>query len=289
MVDLILQCAISGILMGGVYVLIAVGLTLVFGVMHIANFAHGAILMLGMYISYWLFTLMHIDPYLGAVICAAVLFILGAGIQRFLFRHVIDAHHYMQILLAFGVLVVIENFALFVWGADFRAVRVDYSLSSIGIGNVAISVSRLIAFGSAVLLTVILYLFLMKTAVGLAIRATAEDLQGARLVGINIEKIHVIVFGIGCACAGFAGALLTPFYYISPYVGNVFLMLAFVVVVLGGMGSFHGALIGGIIIGLVEAMGALFIPGTMKQFVIYFMFVVILLVKPTGLFGGREE
>ena len=285
---LIVQSCISGVLLGSVYVLIAVGLTLIFGVMGISNFAHGALLMMGMYTTYWLFTLLGIDPYIGAFLSAGALFILGAAIQKYLFRYVMNAHHYIQIILAFGILIVLENTALFVWGADFRSVKVDYALTSIGVGPFAISAPRLIAFGAAVALTGALYWFLRKTDLGLAIRATAQEEQGARLMGININRIYVIVFGIGAACAGFAGALITPFFYIAPDVGNVFLMMAFVVVVLGGMGSFEGALVGGLIIGVVESLSAAFIPGSMKGFVIYVIFIVMLLFKPTGLFGGKS-
>lgn len=285
---LLIQSSISGILMGSVYALIAVGLTLIFGVMHISNFAHGTLVMVGMYITYWLFSLLGIDPYIGAFMSALSLFLLGAAIQKYLFRYVMKAHHYIQIILAFGILIVLENTALFWWGADFRSVKVDYAFVSIPIGPYAVSVPRLISFGVAVALTAVLYWFLMKTDIGLAIRATAQEEQGARLMGININKIYMIVFGIGSACAGFAGAMITPFFYISPDVGNVFLMMAFVVVVLGGMGSFGGALIGGLIIGLIESLAAAFIPGSMKGFVIYLLFVVMLLLKPTGLFGGKQ-
>ncbi|MBW1714154.1 MAG: branched-chain amino acid ABC transporter permease [Deltaproteobacteria bacterium] len=284
---LIVQCCISGVLLGAVYILIAVGLTLIFGVMNISNFAHGTLLMMGMYVTYWLFTLLGLDPYLGAFISAAALFFLGALIQRYLFHYVMKAHHYTQIILAFGILIVLENFALFVWGADFRSVKVDYALSSIELGRFAISVPRLIAFGAAVSLTGLLYWMLKWTDLGLAIRATAQEERGARLMGINIGRIQIIVFGIGSACAGFAGALLTPFFYISPDVGNVFLMMAYVIVVLGGMGRFEGALVGGLIIGVVESLGAAFMPGSTKGFLIYIIFIVMLLFKPTGLFGRK--
>ena len=285
---LLIQSSISGILMGSVYALIAVGLTLIFGVMNISNFAHGTLVMIGMYITYWLFSFLGIDPYIGAFISALSLFLLGAAIQKYLFRYVMKAHHYMQIILAFGILIVLENTALFWWGADFRSVKVDYAFVSIAIGPYAVSLPRLIAFGVAVTLTAGLYWFMMKTDIGLAIRATAQEEQGARLMGININKIYIIVFGIGSACAGFAGAMITPFFYISPDVGNVFLMMAFVVVVLGGMGSFEGALIGGLIIGVVESLAAAFVPGSMKGFVVYLLFIGILLFKPTGLFRGKQ-
>lgn len=286
---LLLQSAVSGILLGFVYALVAVGLTLVFGVMRVANFAHGTFLMLGMYFTYWIFMWFGIDPYLGALGSGFLLFLLGVVIQKSLISPVLKAHHHMQVILTFGILVLLENLALVLWGPEFRSVTPSYSLSVIELGAVCVSVPRLLASALAVGMTAALYWFLRRTDLGLAIQATAQDEAGASLMGIDVPRIQAIVFGLGSACAGFAGALLTPFFYMAPDVGNVFLMTAFVVVVLGGMGSFEGALFGGLIIGIVESLGGALLGPSLKGIVIYAVFFVLLLSKPKGLLGGARS
>ncbi len=286
---LVLQSAISGILLGFVYALVAIGLTMVFGVMGVANFAHGAFLMLGMYFTYWIFMLLGIDPYLGAIGSFSLLFFMGILIQRFLISPMLKAHHHMQVILTFGILVLLENLVLVLWGPELRSVTPAYSLSVIELGALCLSVPRLLASGLAVGMTAVLYWLLRRTDLGLAIQATAQDEAGATLMGIDVPRIQAIVFGLGSACAGFAGALLTPFFYLAPDVGNVFLMTAFVVVVLGGMGSFEGALLGGLIIGIVESMAGALLGPSLKGIVIYAIFFVLLLSKPRGLLGRESS
>lgn len=285
---LFLQSAVSGLLLGFVYALVAVGLTLVFGVMRVANFAHGTFLMLGMYLTYWIFRLFGIDPYFGAFASGFLLFLMGILVQRFLISPVLKAHHQMQVILTFGILIFLENSALVLWGPELRSVTPTYSLSVIELGELCVSVPRLVASGLAVAMTGVLYWLLRGTDLGLAIQATAQDEAGAYLMGIDVPRIHAVVFGLGAACAGFAGALLTPFFYMAPDVGNVFLMTAFVVVVLGGMGRFEGALMGGLIIGVVESLGGALLGPSLKGIVIYALFFLLLLSKPKGLLGGER-
>jgi branched-chain amino acid transport system permease protein len=284
-IPLMLQAIVSGILIGGVYSLVAIGLSLIFGVMKIINFAHGAFMMLGMFVTYWLYVLLGIDPYLSLLFSIPVLFFLGLLTERFLIDKVLDAPEHNQLLLTLGISLVIENLALFLWSPNFRTINVPYATKAATLGTVMISLPKVIAFLFAILLTGVLYYFLKKTDLGKAIRAASEEKEGALTVGINLKKIYYIAFAIGTACAGAAGTVAAPFFYVSPQVGGVFVITAFVVVVLGGMGNFIGAFVGGIIVGLAESVGAAFFPGQLKQFIIYFIFILVLLFKPAGLFG----
>ena len=282
---LLLQAIVSGILIGGVYSLVAIGLSLIFGVMKIINFAHGSFMMLGMFLTYWLFALLGLDPYLSLLVTIPVLFVFGILVERFLVDKVLDAPEHNQLLLTLGISLFIENFALFLWSPNYRTVEVAYVNQAATIGTVMISYPKVIAFFFAIFLTAILYYFLKHTDLGKAIRAASEEKEGALSVGINLKKIYYITFGLGTACVAAAGTVVTPFFYVNPQVGGIFVITAFVVVVLGGMGNLFGALLGGIIIGLAESVGAAFIPGQLKQFIIYFIFILVLLFKPAGLFG----
>ncbi len=286
---LLLQSIVSGILMGGVYSLTAIGLTLIFGVMRIINFAHGSFMMLGMFTTYWVFVLLGIDPYLSLVISIPVLFLFGLLVERFLIAKVLDAPEYNQLLLTLGISLFIENLALFLWSPNFRTLDIGYLKKVTMVGTVMISFPKVIAFCFALLITGILYYFLKYTDLGKAIRASSEEKEGALTVGINLKKIYYVAFGIGTACVGAAGTLTATFFYVNPLVGGIFVITAFVVVVLGGMGNFIGAIVGGLIIGLAESVGAAFMPGQLKQFIIYFIFILVLLFKPKGLFGRSRE
>ncbi len=285
---LILQALLSGLLNGGIYSLVAVGLTLIFGVMRIINFAHGSLMMLGMYVSYWLFILYGVDPYLSLLASASVLFVIGFAIEAVLVRPILESPEHDQLLLTLGLSLVIENLALFLWKADPRTVTVSYLAVAPMVGGIMISSPRVIAFAVSVTLTAALYLFLKRTQLGKSIRAVAQEREGALTVGINLRRIYALAFGIGCACVGAAGSLVVPFYAVDPYVGGVFVITAFVVVVLGGMGNFAGALVASLIVGVAESLAAVFIPAAMKQIVMYSIFVVVLLFRPQGLFGARR-
>jgi len=275
------------LLMGGVYALIAIGLTLIFGVLEIVNFAHGEFVMLGMYFSYFLFTLLGIDPYLSIFIIIPLLFFLGISTYKFLIEKVMGARLHIQILLTLGLMLFLQNLALFIWTSDYRSVKLGYSTTVYNLQGLMVSFPRFVACLVALSIAAILYIFLKKTDIGMAIRACTVEKEGAALVGINVKRIYLVAFGIGIVCAGVAGSTLLPFFYVSPTVGSIFVLTAFVIVVLGGMGNFAGALLGGLIIGVAESMGEVFLPGSLKQVVSFTIFILILFFKPMGLMGGR--
>ena len=283
-VRVLLQAIVSGLLAGGVYALIGVGLNLIFGVMKIINFAHGSLLMLGMYSTYWLFTFFKIDPYLSLAITVPLLFLVGIIIQKTLIHPIMEHPENNQLVLTMGVMLFLENLALFLWGPDFRTVKVSYVGTVFSLFTIRVNLLRFIAFAGGLFLALLLYIFLKKTDMGKAIRASSEEREGASVVGISVKKVHLISFGMGTACVGAAGTLITPFFYLSPHVGHLFLLTAFMVVVMGGMGSFVGAILGGFIIGLTESLGAVMLPGSVGQIIPFSLFVILLLFKPTGLF-----
>jgi branched-chain amino acid transport system permease protein len=284
----LLQAVVSGLLMGGIYALAAIGLTLIFGVMKIINFAHGSFMMLGMYTSYWLFVWFGLHPYYSLAVSFIVLFLVGGLIQRFLISRIEHTEAQNVLLITLGLSLILDNLAAFLWTADYRTVRPTIFAGTAFIGEIMVSIPKLMAFIFSLFLTLGLYLFLKKTDTGKSIRAIADDIEGSRSVGINIRRISFICFGIGSGVIGAAGSMITPFFPVSPTVGSVFVNTAFIVVVLGGLGSFWGALVGGLIVGLAESIEATYHPGAMQQFVTYIIFILTLLFRPTGLFGGKS-
>ena len=285
-----IQVIIGGLLIGGVYALISLGLTLIFGVVHIVNFAHGEFLMLSMYTSYWLFHLLGIDPYLSILVIAPTFFLVGVVVQRGIFQPILEAPEVSRVFASLGLSILLQNLALFFWTADYRTVKTPYSALSLKAGDFMISFPRLVAFLTAAGITVGLYYFLKRTYIGKAIRATGHDPNVALLMGINTKRIFLLTFGIGSACVGIAGALLVPFYYVFPTIGAFFVLTAFVIVVLGGLGSVTGAFLGGLIIGVVEAVSGYFISNAFKEGIYFIIFWFLLIYKPAGLFGqtGRS-
>jgi branched-chain amino acid transport system permease protein len=280
-----LQSVISGILVGGIYALIGIGLTIIFGVMRIINFAQGELLMLGMYATWIVFSWLGIDPFLSIVITAPLLFLWGAFLQKTIINRVLNALPQNQILLTIGLGLIMSNSVMLAFTSDYRILTTSYSSSSFSLGGISISQPLLYAFLITAAITGALYWFLLKTDTGQAIRATAQDRDAAQLMGINVKAMSVLAFGLGSALAGVAGALISPTYYIFPQVGSAFTLKAFVIVVLGGMGSVIGATLGGLIIGVTESLSAVYIASGLKELVTFVLFLGLLLFKPSGLLG----
>ena len=282
---LLLQSLISGILIGGVYALIGIGLTIIFGVMRVINFAHGELMMVGMYMTFFLFTLFGIDPFLSIVITIPLMFIFGGILQKVFINRIIGSLPQNQILLTIGLGLIMSNFMMLAFTSDYKILTTSYSSSSIDLGGISVSQPLTVSFIITAIITAFLYWFLMKTDTGQAIRATAQDREAAQLMGINVKRMSILAFGIGSALAGTAGALIAPTYYIFPQVGSAFTLKAFVITVLGGMGSIVGATLGGIIIGIVESVGAVTISSDWKDVLVFIIFLLVLLIKPAGLMG----
>jgi branched-chain amino acid transport system permease protein len=288
-ISMLIQAVVSGLLMGGIYSLVAMGLSLIFGVMGIINFAHGALMMLAMYFTYWLVTLLGFNPYATLIITIPALFLIGALIQRFLIHKILDANESIQILLTLGICLFIENFALAIWSPDFRSIKAaNYNLN-IYLYGIVINMPKFAGFLFALVSVVMLKLFLRKTDLGLAISASSQNRDGSLLVGINVRKIFVIAFGMGVACVGAAGTFVVPFLYVYPEVGYLFVLNAFIVVVMGGMGNVMGAFYCSLIVGLTEAIGGLLLSGDLKHGVVFLIFILVLLFRPQGLLARRQE
>jgi branched-chain amino acid transport system permease protein len=280
-----LQSLLSGVLVGGVYALVGIGLTIIFGVMRVINFAHGDLLMVGMYVTYFLFALLHVDPFVSILISIPLMFLFGALLQRVFINRVLGALPQNQILLTIGLGLIMSNTVMLLFTSDYRIISTSYSSGSVKIWGLSVSQPLFISFLITAAITAFLYWFLIKTDTGQAIRATAQDREAAQLMGINVKRMSVIAFGIGAALAGTAGALISPTYYIFPQVGGTFTLKAFVIVVLGGMGSVAGATLGGILIGVTESLAAVYVASGLKELVVFVLFLVLLLVKPSGLMG----
>ena len=285
---IVVSAAINGLLLGGIYTLVASGLTLIYGVLHIVNFAHGSMLMLAMFGVYYLLTLLKIDPYLSMFIMVPAMFALGYVLYKGLIGRLASGKDENILLLTLGLSILIENLALMLFKGDSRTILVSYSDRMVELGPTLVPLPKLISFVVAMLLCGALGLFMQRTDTGRAIRAVAKERIGARLVGIDVDHIFAISYGIGLATLGAAASLLMPIFYVSPTIGHVFVLVAFTVVVLGGMGSFLGAVVGGLIIGLTESFGGLFLGESLSQIGIFLIFILILLLRPSGLFGARQ-
>lgn len=281
----IFQAVITGILMAGIYALVSIGLTLIFGVVRIVNFAQGEFVMLGMYATYWLWKFWGIDPYLSLLITMPVLFVFGVLVQRFLFRPILSAPDLAQIFMTVGLSVVLMNAALFFFTADFRSVKTTYSEWALRVAGITLGVPRIFAFAGALVLAGLLTLFLSKTDIGKALRAVAQDREVSMLLGINPERTYLLAVGLGAALAGAAGGLIVPFFYVFPTVGVVFVLIAFVVVILGTLGSIQGALLASLIVGVAESLGILFAGADLGLLVVFSILVATLILKPSGLMG----
>ncbi|MFL4971322.1 MAG: branched-chain amino acid ABC transporter permease [Xanthobacteraceae bacterium] len=282
---LLVPAVLNGLMTGAVYALVALGLTLIYGVLHIINFAHGALLTAAMFAAFFAQRLFGIDPYLAALVLTPLFFVVGYGLQRFVIGPAAHGDDRNVLLVTLGLAVVIENGLLFAFRADTRTVNLDYAFEVIDLGVVFLPLPRVIAFAVVLVVALALWLMLSLTDTGKAMRAVAKEKLGAELSGIDVAHIYAVTFGLGTACLAVAACQLLPTYYVNPHVGNAFVLVAFTIVVLGGMGSVAGALAGGLFVGVVESLCGLYLGESLGQIGIFIMFILVLLVRPSGLFG----
>jgi branched-chain amino acid transport system permease protein len=286
--DILVAALLNGILTGGIYALVALGLTLIYGVLHIVNFAHGSLLMLAMFGAWVLFDRFGLDPYAALPIMIAAAFAVGWALYAGLIGRISRGDDRGILLTTLGVAVVLDNLALVVFTGDSRTIDTPYAFDVVELGPLLISTPKLISFALALALAGVMWAFMTRTDLGRAIRAVAREPDGARLAGISPERIFALSYGIGIACLGAAACLLLPTFYVSPQVGNVFVLVAFTIVVLGGMGSFPGAVVGGLLIGITESLGGLFLGESLGPLGIPLVFIAVLLLRPSGLFKAAR-
>jgi branched-chain amino acid transport system permease protein len=287
--DLILQAIVSGFLLGGVYCLICVGLTLTFGVMRIINFAHGEFLMLAMYGAYFFTVAFHTESYTSIVLVLPGLFLLGVLTYYLFIRPLLGAEPINQMLLLVGLSLVLQNGALALFSPDTRTVQSALLYSKLKVGEIIIGMPMFIAFAVSIVITLALYWQLRVSELGRQIRAAASDREAAELMGVNVNRVNMLAFGIGIGCLGIAGPVMMPAFYIVPDIGTFFILIAFVVVVLGGLGNFIGAMIASFLVAIAQSIGTLFMPGSTAPVLPFLLFVIVLLFKPEGLFGKRAR
>jgi branched-chain amino acid transport system permease protein len=283
--DAIVQTCLSGLFMGSVYALIGIGFTLVFGVTDIVNFAHGHLVMGAMFITYLLFKLAGVDPYLSLVVVVPLFFAVGALLYKIVIERIVEAPHSAHMMVTLGLLIFFENVANFFFGGDLRGITTKYTTSSFIVADVSIPIARLGAAAVSLGAVVLLALFLHRTSLGKAIRASANNREGAALVGIDVRRVYLVSFSLGTAAAALAGAVIMPFSLVSPFVGHEFILKAFVIAVLGGLGSVAGALVGGLLIGFVEALSSLYISASLGNAIVFAILIAVLLYRPWGIFG----
>jgi branched-chain amino acid transport system permease protein len=284
---ILITAILNGLLTGAVYALVALGLTLIYGVLHIINFAHGALLSAALFAAFFAFHSLGLDPYLAALVLAPIFFAFGYALQRLIIGPASHGDDRNMLLVTLGLSVVIENVLLYAFRADTRTIDLPYAFQTIDLGFTFLPIPRLIGFGVVFAVALVLWAILRRTDVGKAIRAVAKEKLGAQLAGIDVAHVYATTFGLGTACVAVAACLLIPTYYVNPTVGEAFVLIAFTIVVLGGMGSVPGALVGGLLIGVVESLSGLFLGESLGQIGIFLIFIAVLLVRPTGLFGAK--
>ncbi|MGD8980778.1 MAG: branched-chain amino acid ABC transporter permease [Desulfobacterales bacterium] len=293
--NFILEGTINGILMGSIYGLTALGLTVIFGVLKVINFAHGSLIMVSMYVAYWAIIFTGVHPYIALIIVVPVMYFFGYYLQDIIIKPIFKAEKDIRepitvIIVTTGVWYILDNLTLLIFGPQYRNIQNNPLRGKmLEIGDMLISVPKLWGFITAVITASAIYWFLQKTRTGRAIRATSLDREAASLMGINQFKIYNIAFGIGTAIVGISAVTLVPFYNIFPTVGVLFDIKGFIIVVLGGLGSIGGAILGGIIIGLIESIAPMFMTATWAEAIVYGLFLVVLFVKPSGLFGVKYD
>jgi branched-chain amino acid transport system permease protein len=283
--QLLLQLVLSGLGMGFIFALVAIGLTLIYGVMDVVNFAHGEFLMIAMYASYLSYRTWGLDPLVTLPFIAAAMFVFGVFVYYVLIRRVMGARMNAQIFASFGLMVFLQALAQFVMGADYFAIPNSLLSGVLNIGSVVLPVPQLAAIVGASTATALLYWFVFRTRTGRTLRAAAQDRQAAATLGINVDLMYALAWGIGAACVGVAGSFLSNFYSVFPRVGAIFVLIAYVVVALGGFGSIHGALVAGILIGLLQVFAGFFVSSELKFVPVYLLYLLVVLVRPRGLFG----
>jgi len=284
-----LQAVLDGLLTGSLYALIGMGMALIFGVMRIVNFAHGAFLMLGMYVTYLLFDRLGVNPYLGFLVAAALLFVIGLGTYQVLLRRVAERSDFMQILLTLGIALIITDGIQLGFGADYRQINIPLLGVNLHLGShLSVNAPWLLSFAITAVLVIGMFLFVMKSRFGRALRAIAQNRYAASLMGINVQRTQALAFGLGLATVGVAGGLLLPVFYLYPGVGEPFTLKAFVIVVLGGMGSIEGAAIAGVVLGVVESLTSRYWGNEWALVVDFVIFLLVLSLRPSGLFGSQR-
>jgi branched-chain amino acid transport system permease protein len=286
-IDAVTQLIVSTILLGGIYALVSVGLTLIFGIMRVVNFAHGEYLMLGMYLAFWAFTLWSVDPYLVVIVSIPIFFVVGLVTYVLVMKGVVTANHNVQIFTTVGLSTLLQNAALVAWTGDYRFVRPAYAGVVLRLGGAAFNLSQVVAFAIAVLLTIALFAFMKWTHTGRIMRATSQDRDAATLMGIDTDRVYRLTFAIGIAAVGAAGVLVSPLYTVYPTAGLQFVLLAYVIVVLGGLGDIVGALLGSLIVAFVDVVGSYVFGAAWKEVIYFVLFIAVLVFRPAGLFGQR--
>jgi branched-chain amino acid transport system permease protein len=286
---MLLQIVLNGILKGGLYALMAIGMSLIWGVMDIINIAHGSFIMLGAFTTYWLFSLLGMDPFVSLIFSVAILFMLGFGIQKYLINYIIRASAFITLILAFGIEIFINNLALVSWTADVRKVEVPYGAANFSLGNmITIPTIRLLAFFLVIVISLVFFYILNRTNLGRSIRATSQDLDAARLTGVDVARTYAITFGMGVGAAGAAGTLWSILFPISPMMGGILTLKSFVVVIIGGLGSMLGPIIGGLALGVTEALGTSWFGSTYENLIGFTILVLVLILRPKGILGGAD-
>ncbi len=283
--EIILQTLVSGLLMGFIYALVAAGLSLIFGLMEIVNFAHGEFLMLSMYGAFWFYAAFGLDPLLSLPLCILMLFALGVATHYGIIRHILDAPMLVQITATFGLAIFLRSLAQFLWTADFRSIPEPVVSGRLEVFGIFLGLPQIVASLGCVLAFGLLYLFINHTETGTALEATAQDREAASLMGIHTQRMYALGWGIGAACVAVAGVLMANYYFIFPEVGLIFALIAYITVAMGGFGSLLGALFAGLLIGLVESVGGLLFEPAFKYAIVFAMYLVVVLTRPAGLFG----
>jgi branched-chain amino acid transport system permease protein len=286
-VTILVPVVLNGLMTGAIYALVALGLTLIYGVLHIINFAHGALLTAAMFAAFFAHQAFGLDPYAAAIGLTPLFYLLGYGLQRCVIGPAAHGEDHNILLVTLGLAVIVENALLYAFRADTRTINLPYAFDVVQIGTAFLAVPRVIAFAVVVAVALALWLIMQWTDTGKAIRAVAKEKLGAELAGINVPHIYAVTFGLGTACLAIAACLLIPTYYVNPHAGNAFVLIAFTVVVLGGMGSVPGALLGGLFVGVVESVSGFYLGESLGQIGIFAMFILMLLFRPSGLFGER--